>query len=148
MQQKTTAEIANIISQVDSDSRKAFVVANGNGVYTENFVVFGDGHVFARDIKVSLDPFLHPDFVFEKNYNLKSLKEVELYINTNKHLPGVPSAAEVKQEKGITLGEMSEIQLQKIEELTLYIIDLNKKLEDLKNTVDIQKTQINELQKK
>lgn len=50
----TTAEIANIISQVDSDSRKAFVVANGNGVYTENFVVFGDGHVFARDIKVSL----------------------------------------------------------------------------------------------
>jgi len=144
----TTAEIANIISQVDSDSRKAFVVANGNGVYTENFVVFGDGHVFARDIKVSLDPFLHPDFVFEKNYNLKSLKEVELFINTNKHLPGVPSAAEVEQEKGITLGEMSEIQLQKIEELTLYIIDLNKKLEELKNTVDIQKTQINELQNK
>ena len=71
-----------------------------------------------------------PDFVFNKNYNLPSLKEVENYINTNGHLQNIPSACEV-EENGILLGEMNAKLLQKIEELTLYIIKQEARIEKL-----------------
>ena len=72
------------------------------------------------------------DFVFDKNYNLPKLSEVEQFINTNKHLPGIPSASEMVN-KGNDLGEMDARLLQKIEELTLYIIKLEKDFNELKN---------------
>jgi len=65
------------------------------------------------------------DFVFEKDYSLMSLSELEKNINENKHLPGIPSAEEM-QKNGMSLGETNTILLQKVEELTLYIIDLQK----------------------
>lgn len=68
------------------------------------------------------------DYVFEADYKLKSLSEVEVYIKQNGHLPDVPSAEEVAA-NGIELGEMNKILLQKIEELTLYIIELEKKID-------------------
>ena len=70
------------------------------------------------------------DFVFDKDYDLMTLKEVESYIKENGHLPDVPSAKEVKA-NGVEVGEMNAILLQKIEELTLYIIELEKKIEKL-----------------
>ncbi|EJL60660.1 hypothetical protein [Flavobacterium sp. CF136] len=70
-----------------------------------------------------------PDFVFKKEYNLPSLKEVENYINTNGHLKNIPSACEVS-ENGILLGEMNAKLLQKIEELTLYIIQQEARFND------------------
>jgi hypothetical protein len=66
------------------------------------------------------------DFVFEPEYKLPSLSELETYIKTNKHLPDVPSAAEVAKEK-LDLGEMNKILLQKIEELTLHLIGQDKR---------------------
>jgi len=71
------------------------------------------------------------DFVFQDNYKLPALDEVEDFISKNKHLPGIPSEAEVK-EKGVSVGDMSSKLLQKIEELTLYVIDLKKENEALK----------------
>lgn len=68
-----------------------------------------------------------PDYVFQDNYKLKSLEEVENYISENSHLPGIPSAQEVEK-SGINIAEMDALLLQKIEELTLYNIELNKKL--------------------
>lgn len=79
-----------------------------------------------------------PDFVFEDNYTLPSLMEVEQFITTNKHLPNVPSAAEVETE-GVDLGEMDKILLQKIEELTLYTIEQQKQLELLKKELELLK---------
>jgi hypothetical protein len=73
-----------------------------------------------------------PDFVFEENYNLPSLTEVAVYIEENKHLPNVPSAAEVEQ-NGVDLGEMDKILLQKVEELTLYVIQQQKQIEALQS---------------
>jgi hypothetical protein len=70
------------------------------------------------------------DYVFDKRYNLLSLKEVEKYITINKHLPNVPSAEEVAKE-GIDMAKMDAKLLEKIEELTLYVIQLNKKIERL-----------------
>ena len=72
-----------------------------------------------------------PDYVFSENYNLISLTELEKSINENNHLPGIPSAAEA-EENGVLLGEMQKQLLQKVEELTLYTIELNKQITALK----------------
>lgn len=72
------------------------------------------------------------DFVFDKNYKMPSLNEVEAYINANKHLPGIPSAEDVVA-NGVDLGEMDARLLQKIEELTLYVIQLEKEIKALKD---------------
>ncbi|HEX5153100.1 MAG TPA: hypothetical protein VFW07_16735 [Parafilimonas sp.] len=74
------------------------------------------------------------DYVFDKNYNLRSLDEVENYINTNKHLPDVPSATEVEN-KGVKVAQMDSILIKKVEELTLYIIDQNKQIQQLQQKV-------------
>jgi hypothetical protein len=78
------------------------------------------------------------NYVFETGYDLPSLTSVEQFITTNKHLPNVPSAAEVETE-GIDLGEMDKILLQKVEELTLYIIEQQKQLEVLKKELELLK---------
>jgi hypothetical protein len=78
------------------------------------------------------------DYVFEKNYQLQTLKSVEEYVNKNKHLPNIPSAEEVVKE-GVDLGEMTSKLLGKVEELTLYIIDQNKKMEALQTEVNALK---------
>ena len=70
------------------------------------------------------------DYVFANNYKLLPLTEVEEYINANSHLPGVPSAEEVVSD-GINIAKMDAKLLEKIEELTLYIIDMNKRIENL-----------------
>ena len=75
---------------------------------------------------------------------MESLTNVENYINTNKHLPGVPTAQEVK-EKGIKLGEMNVILLQKIEELMLYTIEQQKMLENQLQMLESQQKQIDGL---
>lgn len=72
-----------------------------------------------------------PDFVFENSYNLTPLNELETYINHHHHLPNIPSAATVAEE-GIDLGKMNANLLQKVEELTLYLIDLQKQVNELK----------------
>lgn len=71
-----------------------------------------------------------PDYVFHDDYELMGLRELEMSIKENKHLPGMPSAAEI-HENGIALGDMQTKLLQKVEELTLYIIEQDKKIEEL-----------------
>ncbi len=70
------------------------------------------------------------DYVFEEDYELMPLDEVEMFIKEHKHLPGIPSSEEVLEE-GIEVEKVNEILLKKIEELTLYVIDLEKKLSNL-----------------
>lgn len=74
------------------------------------------------------------DFVFNKDYNLKSLKEVEEFIEKNNHLPEIPSAQEIKED-GYSLHDMNVKLLQKVEELTLYAIEQNKKIEALSEKI-------------
>jgi len=69
-----------------------------------------------------------PDYVFEKDYELRTLSNIEKYINKHKHLPGIASAAEVKKKNSFSLGDMTVTLLEKVEELTLYAIDADKKL--------------------
>ena len=85
--------------------------------------------VNAKDINVELGNAA--DYVFEDGYDLKSLGEVEEYVKSNKHLPGVPSASEF-QEKGMNVSEMSNLLLEKVEELTLHLIRLQKEVDQLR----------------
>lgn len=98
-----------------------------------------DGKIRANEIVVNTGG---ADFVFENDYNLKSLDEVETFIKENKHLPDIPTAEEV-EENGVSLGEMQTKLLQKIEELTLYVIEQDKSIEQLKEENDSLKKILN-----
>lgn len=89
-----------------------------------------------RTSDITVDMNNAADYVFEENYNLKSLGEVESYVKENKHLPGVPSAAEMAQ-NGMSVSEMSNLLLEKVEELTLHMIQLEKENKALKAKVEM-----------
>lgn len=92
-----------------------------------------EGIIYAREMKVT-QGVIWPDYVFKKNYKLPSLKETERYIKLNGHLPEIPAASAIEK-NGLSIGEMLTLQMKKIEELTLYIIDQQKQMEILKNEV-------------
>nr|WP_299384850.1 malectin domain-containing carbohydrate-binding protein [Allomuricauda sp.] len=98
-----------------------------------------NGKIISEEIKVQLQS-TWPDYVFEEGYDLPSLKEIQKYIGTNGHLPNIPTAEEVK-EKGIEVGEMNRLLLEKIEQLTLYVIQL-------KNENNVQQEEIEKLKSK
>ncbi|MDD4991455.1 MAG: hypothetical protein PHR83_04400 [Paludibacter sp.] len=103
----------------------------GIGTATPNPLYLLDvkGTIRATEVKiVSVDNF--PDFVFDPEYKLPSLGQVSSFIQTNKHLPNIPSASDVK-ENGINMVEMQNKLLQKVEELTLYVIEQQKRIEQL-----------------
>jgi hypothetical protein len=96
------------------------------------------GKVHTSEVRVDLEPEVVPDYVFEKDYNLLPLSEVEKYINANKHLPEVPSAKEMEA-NGMNLKEMNLILLKKVEELTLHMIELKKENEEIKKELRTKK---------
>jgi hypothetical protein len=101
--------------------------ANTNDPGFANYRLSVNGKIRAKEIKVETG---WSDYVFLKDYDLKTLNEVEKFISENGHLPGIPSAAEVEK-NGIELGQMESKLLEKIEELTLYIIEQEKRMEQL-----------------
>jgi hypothetical protein len=113
---------------------------DGNAVITGNVrigtTVTPSGYKLAVDGKMICTEVLvrlvanWPDYVFSKDYTLPNLDDVEKFIKKNNHLPGIPSAKEIET-NGISVGEMQKMQMEKIEELTLYIIDLKKEIEKL-----------------
>ena len=84
-----------------------------------------NGTITAKEVIVSLDPIYWPDYVFDDDYELYSLPEVDQFIKDNGHLPGVPSQEDIAS--GVEVGEMQHVLLEKVEELTLYVIDLEKR---------------------
>lgn len=130
----------------NSSSRYAMQVANadqthfyirddgniGIGVNAPDAKLHVDGKIISEEVKIQV--VNGADFVFEEEFELRTLEETEVFIMENKHLPEIPSAAEMK-EKGLVLGEMNILLLQKIEELTLHLIRQQKEIDDLKATV-------------
>ncbi len=139
-----TENAANIwqplLVQDGASGEDLFYVANNGQISTKGglrvldanddvqFKISDEGYMTAREVKVTLKPI--PDYVFEPDYDLLTLDELETYIAKNKHLPNIPSAKEIEK-NGIGLGDLQVRELEKIEELTLYILQLNKRLEAL-----------------
>ena len=91
-----------------------------------------DGNMICEEVRVDLSGDW-PDYVFEEDYNLLSIEALEKSIRENGHLPGIPAAAEIEAE-GIALGDMQKRMVEKIEELSLYIIQLEHRISDLETS--------------
>jgi hypothetical protein len=102
----------------------------GIGTVNPDQLLTVNGKVHAREVVVDLS-VPGPDYVFEPDYKLLSLSEIEHYIKENKHLPEVPSAKEM-EENGLNLNEMNLLLLKKIEEMTLHMIEMQKEIDTLK----------------
>ncbi len=114
----------------NTDAFKAIMTIRGNGrvgvgVTNPSTLFEVSGTIRAKEIKVEASPW--PDYVFEPDYDLLTLEETEAYIKENKHLPQIPSAEEIEA-NGVKLGEMNMLLLKKIEELTLHMIEQEKRL--------------------
>lgn len=102
-----------------------------------------NGTVRSKEIICDANPW--PDYVFKKDYKLISLLEVERYIEKNGHLPNIPSAKEVEKE-GVALASMNAKLLEKIEELTLYTLEQEKKINFQLQELEVLKNQTTQLQ--
>jgi len=121
------------------------IAANGNvtigtALTPASYKLAVGGKIIAEELKVKLQSTGWPDYVFSKGYRLQTLAEVEKQIQEKGHLKNVPPATEINT-NGLEVGEMVRVQQEKIEELTLYIIELNKRL-------DLQQKQIQDLDAK
>jgi hypothetical protein len=143
-------------SPTDDASQSASYImsmrANGNvgiGTLNPGEKLSVNGNIKAREVQVTTNGW--SDFVFDKGYVLPTLAETEKHIKEKGHLPGIPSAAEVEK-NGIELGEMNKKLLQKIEELTLYLIEMKKENDNQKRTIEALRndfqTEINNLKTK
>ena len=122
----------------------AYFIAGGNNYFNGNvgigtldpkgYRLAVNGKIRAQEIKVEASPW--PDYVFAKDYKLPSLQETESHIKEKGHLPGIPSAKEVDA-NGINLGEINAKLLQKIEELTLHLIEKEKSISTLIKRIDL-----------
>lgn len=120
---------------------------SGNPNEKINFRVKANGQIWCREVFVKTG--IIPDFVFDKKYDLMSLAEREAFIKTQKHLPYMISAKEVEVNDGnAPVGEMMKGILQNTEEITLYLIDLNKKVEALAKENETLKTELNTIKNK
>jgi hypothetical protein len=121
----------------DSSNRQTLSILNngrvGIGTLTPDTELSVNGTIHAKKVKVDLTGW--SDFVFEKEYNLPTLKEVENYINKNGHLKDIPSEKEVVK-NGIDVAEMNSKLLQKVEELMLYTIEQQKQIEKMKSEIE------------
>lgn len=104
----------------------------GIGTTTPDQKLTVKGKIHTQEIIVDLQGAVAPDYVFEEDYDLKSLKEIEDYIKENKHLPEVPSAKTMEKE-GVYLKKMNLLLLKKVEELTLHLIEQEKRIKKLES---------------
>lgn len=114
---------ANTILQANGGN-----VGIGIAAPTEKLSV--NGKIRAKEIKIEANNW--PDYVFDESYRMRTLDDLEEFVKANKHLPDMPTEAEVKRE-GIELGVMNAMLLRKIEELTLYVIELKKENRNIRN---------------
>ncbi len=137
--------LSNQVSEaITNQNSESLWISMGNNInYTSGNVGIGtnaladyglavNDKVRAREIRVDNDNWA--DYVFNKNYNLPTLEEVQKHIQEKGHLPNIPSTKEVKA-NGIELGEMNKLLLEKIEELTLYILEQEKRIETLETKI-------------
>ena len=118
----------------------------GIGTTTPDSELTVKGTIHTNEVKVDLQGAVGPDYVFESDYELRTLEETETYIKENCHLPEIPSAYEMEKD-GVNLKEMNLKLLKKVEELTLYMIEMNKAIKGLKEDNQALKSEVFMLRK-
>lgn len=116
--------------RIYADGGKPILFPEGNvgiGTITPSYKLSVNGTIQAKEVLVNTG---WSDFVFDKGYKLISLADVEKYINQNGHLPNIPSQSEIEK-NGVSVGDMQKKQMAKIEELTLYAIQQDRKINEL-----------------
>ncbi len=102
----------------------------GNVTTPGTYRLYVEGGILTEQVKIALKSSSGwADYVFYPDYKLQPLIEVKAFIEREGHLPNMPSAAKLYQEEGFELGKMTTLQQEKIEELFLYVIQLNEKLQ-------------------
>ncbi|GAB3512070.1 hypothetical protein [Emticicia fontis] len=140
------ANVSNSWNTIDGRLHNAnngkVVIGTGINSYPDGFNLFVKGGILTERVRVALaNSDRWADYVFKKDYKLMPLKDVEKFIQHNQHLPNVPSAEEMAN-RGLDVAETSAKLMEKIEELTLYLIEANKKIEELdKKVKNLEKTQ-------
>ena len=129
------------------DGGKSYIKSGKLGIGTTNPTEELEvaGTIYSREVKVEVAAGTGPDYVFEPDYDLRSLEETAAYIKSNKHLPEIPSAKEMEA-NGIQLGEMNMLLLKKIEELTLHTIEQQKLIEAQNTMLSQQNKRIEKLE--
>jgi hypothetical protein len=117
----------------------------GIGTATPDAPLTVNGTIHSTEVRID-NNIPTPDYVFDKNYDLRTLKEVKDYINRNCHLPEIPSAAEVEK-NGILLSRMNNLLLKKVEELTLYVIGQDEEIRTERAANESQQKEIELLKK-
>lgn len=139
---------SNIWFNTANSASNGKIYLGSNSIFpntTGNYKMFVEGGIMTEKVKVALRSSANwADYVFANDYKLMSLKEVEKFVKANKHLPGIDSA-EVLAKNGLDVAEMQSKQMEKIEELTLYIIDQDKKLEAQAKAIEKNSKEIEEL---
>ena len=121
-------------TKVSNPLTKGLAVQYDDGTnIVENFKVYGNGQVYAREINVLSGNF--PDYVFKPDYKLMPLSSLQTYIAQNRHLPNLPTADEVEKQ-GLNVGATQVKLVEKIEELTLYILEQQKRIDALEKRLD------------
>jgi hypothetical protein len=109
-----------------------------------NYKLAVNGTIGANEVIIETSSSTWPDYVFEEDYPLMPLTDLESFLKQNKHLPGIPTAEEV-EEKGQSLGEMNALLLKKVEELTLYVIQLEERDNEYLDMIIELKDQVEQL---
>ena len=134
----------NFLRIQNTAGTKFLITGTGNvAIGTTNpqgYMLAVNGSAIATSMTVKLNTNW-PDYVFKSTYQLPSLKTVKLYIDQNHHLPNVPSAEQVAKD-GLNLGDMNKITMQKVEELTLYLIEKDKELNNERQINNHQQQEI------
>ena len=125
----TGTAIPAISTSVSDPDALAMVVEQAG---SQNILLWGDGRIYASKIRIKVPVF--PDYVFDSSYSLLSIPELESYLKEHQHLPDFPDSETVKS-SGLDLGEINTLLVKKVEELNLYIIQLQNQIDQLRKRV-------------
>lgn len=133
--------------RIKSNIANKIILESNVGIGTNNptEMLSVNGNIRARKLIVTQNGW--PDYVFSTTYKLRPIAEVANYIQTNKHLPDMPAAKDI-EEKGLDIGKTQSLLLKKIEELTLYIIEMKKENIELKKENRLVNSRLQKLEKK